>query len=50
MSEGEERLMTNKSSAAKLQFSSLASINMKPDNCSSGKKKNNMQKGKKKKA
>lgn len=47
MFEGEGQLLINKSSVAKLKFSSLASINMKPDNCSS--EKNNMQKKKKKK-
>lgn len=39
--------MTKTCCTAKLQFSSLASINMKPDNCTSGKK---MQRGKKKKS
>lgn len=38
MFEGKGGPMTKTCSTAKVQFSSLASINMKPDNCTSGKK------------
>lgn len=38
MFEGKGGQMTKKCSTAKLQFSSLAFINMKPDDCTSGKK------------